>query len=279
MLTEDGYVTTASGRLAVRDHGGPSGSVPLVLVHGLASNLCIWDLVAPRLAARHRVVAYDQRGHGHSDDGDGDYSYAAVSGDCAEVVERLGLDHPVVVGHSWGASVVLHYAATHPGCRGVVCVDGGLIDLQGMGMDWPGAEERLRPPHLEGDPDELVEVIRSAQPYLPDDAAQAVIRRAFVVGEDGVMRRRTPISEHMKIVRHMWDERIWTLYDRISCRVLLVMARTEGGGGYTAAKEAAAERVMQQENVSVEWIESVHDVPLARPDELTDLIESFAFAL
>src|SRR6266545_1920073 len=51
-------------RLAVREW--PSGGPSILLLHGLASSSHIWDLVAPRLAPRFRVVAYDQRGHGLS---------------------------------------------------------------------------------------------------------------------------------------------------------------------------------------------------------------------
>ncbi len=48
-------------RLAVREWPGNGLSL-----HGLASTSRIWDLVAPHLAPRFRVVAYDQRGHGLS---------------------------------------------------------------------------------------------------------------------------------------------------------------------------------------------------------------------
>ena len=51
-------------RLAVREWPGQGPSI--LLLHGLASSSHIWDLVAPRLAPRFRVVAYDQRGHGLS---------------------------------------------------------------------------------------------------------------------------------------------------------------------------------------------------------------------
>ncbi len=103
------FVTTRHLRLAMRDWNGvESDRPPLVLVHGLASNARIWDLVAPYLQARFRVVAIDQRGHGQSDKPDDGYDYDTVSDDLVAAVAALGFRRPVIIGHSWGAGVALH---------------------------------------------------------------------------------------------------------------------------------------------------------------------------
>ena len=54
---------------------------PIVLLHGLASNSRIWDMVAPILNLRYRVVALDQRGHGDTDKPDHGYEFASVIDD------------------------------------------------------------------------------------------------------------------------------------------------------------------------------------------------------
>lgn len=266
----DGAVVTPNGlHLAVRDYGGRGR--PLLLIHGLSSNVCIWDLVGPRVAETHRVVAYDQRTHGESDEGDGDYSFPTLAADAAAVGESLGLDDPVVVGHSWGATVALHYAATHP-CAGVVCVDGGIHDLQGMGMDWDETYRRLMPPIIEGPADEVLARIKAATPeQVPWEAAEHVIRRSFPIGEDGIMRRRTPIRQHMKIVRSMWEESLWDVHARVTCPVLAVLANR--------ARAASVEELHKRKDIRVEWLDSVHDVPLAHPNELAGLISDFVGAL
>src|SRR2546429_435400 len=78
----DERVEVAPGvRLYVeRRPGEPAGS-SFVLVHGLASNLRLWDGVAEDLHARgHTVVALDQRGHGRSDAPEGGYDLATAAG-------------------------------------------------------------------------------------------------------------------------------------------------------------------------------------------------------
>src|SRR5690242_7975437 len=111
-----------------RDWGG--GGRPILLLHGLASSAHIWELVAPRLRTRGRVVALDARGHGASAKPDEGYDYATIVADLAGALQALSLARPVVVGHSWGASVALAYAAQDATCAGVVLVDGGVVDMQ-----------------------------------------------------------------------------------------------------------------------------------------------------
>jgi pimeloyl-ACP methyl ester carboxylesterase len=241
--------------------------------------VAIWNLVGPRLARSYRVVAYDQRGHGGSDDA-ADLSFEALAADCAAVAARV--HDPVVVGHSWGASVVLHCAAAHD-VRGVVCVDGGVIDMQADGRDWPTTERLLTPPHIEGREEDVVARLRSYS-QLPWDAAEAVVRRSFRTGPDGIMRRRTPVAEHMKIVRHMWEDPLTAVHAAVACPVLVVLAQSEAGDerarSFLAAKQVAADAlVAANARVTIEWIESIHDVPLAHPDELTRMIERFAAAV
>jgi len=272
MFTEVAFVTSEGARLALREYGGPPNAPGIVLVHGLASNVAIWDLVGPALAGTHRVVAYDQRGHGESADTT-DYSFDALAADCAAVASTLR--DPVLVGHSWGASVVLHAAARYP-CAGVVCVDGGVYDWQGAGRSWEDTERMLMPPNIEGPADQMLDRLRQYS-QVPWEAAERVVRRSFVVGEDGILRRRTPIPEHMKIVRHMWEDKLSDTYAAIGCPVLLVPARSAEPNAFTSAKETAIAQIAQlNPRVRVHWIESIHDVPLAKPDELVSVIEEFA---
>jgi pimeloyl-ACP methyl ester carboxylesterase len=115
------FVRGGAGRLRVSDGG--EGGVPVVLVHGLASELETWRPVLDRLRAARRVIAYDQRGHGRSDPAD-QYNIAALAGDLDRVVEQLGLPRFWLAGHSFSGTVVSAYAAEHPEkVAGVVYVD------------------------------------------------------------------------------------------------------------------------------------------------------------
>jgi pimeloyl-ACP methyl ester carboxylesterase len=97
------------------------GSGPLlVLVHGITENRHSWDPITAELAANHRVLRVDLRGHGESATADS-YDVADLAADIAPLVDEV----PLIVGHSLGGMVVTSYAAQFP-TRGVVNIDQSL---------------------------------------------------------------------------------------------------------------------------------------------------------
>jgi pimeloyl-ACP methyl ester carboxylesterase/DNA-binding winged helix-turn-helix (wHTH) protein len=67
-----------------------------------------------QLAARHKLVRYDQRGIGLSDWRVADFSFAALVQDLETVVDALSLERFTLFGISQGAAVAIAYAARHP---------------------------------------------------------------------------------------------------------------------------------------------------------------------
>jgi 3-oxoadipate enol-lactonase len=72
--------------------GGRGPSV--VLMHELGGTLNSWDAVAPRLAARHRVLRYDQRGAGLSEKVRQEFSNDVLVEDFISLSTAIGLDPP-----------------------------------------------------------------------------------------------------------------------------------------------------------------------------------------
>ncbi len=87
---------------------------PIVFNHGAMDDGLCWTRVVRELEGAYDCVMVDARGHGRSDSGQGDYSAAARAADLAGVIEALGLDRPIVGGHSMGADTAIHLAATRP---------------------------------------------------------------------------------------------------------------------------------------------------------------------
>jgi pimeloyl-ACP methyl ester carboxylesterase len=92
---------------------------PVVLVHGLVSgSMASWYFaVGQPLSATHRVLMYDQRGHGGSAVTAGGYDLESQAADLTRVLAHYGVDDsaPVdLVGHSMGALIALHFAQRFP---------------------------------------------------------------------------------------------------------------------------------------------------------------------
>jgi esterase len=241
-------------RLVVRDSGGEGK--PIVLVHGLGLGQRSWDRVAPRLSALGlRVVSYDQRGHGGSDAA-GDYSPSAFEADLAAVLEELGLEKPILVGHSLGATVALHYAAAHNSCAGVVCVEGGL-PLELPSTDWESMEAEMRRP-----------LLRLAV------WAMKVTRLGTKLSFDELRR---VVEEYDDIRKSELDD----AYCRITCPILMVIGShadpsPQGEAIRAAVLEGVRNLQERHPKVKVEWLSCGHNVALERPMELAELIVGFA---
>lgn len=97
-------------------HYQQAGEGPdLVMVHGLLANLAFWYLsVLAELSRAFRVTVYDLRGHGYSEMPPSGYTPAALAGDLGALLDHLQVQRAHVVGHSFGGSVALHFAAEHP---------------------------------------------------------------------------------------------------------------------------------------------------------------------
>ena len=116
--------------LHVEERG--SGDPPVLLVHGIACDRRHMEPLAAHLGARHRTLAVDLRGHGRSDAPDGPYDVPAHVDDLAAVCGALGVERPVVVGHSFGGLLTVALAATRPDIpRAAVVLDSPIVPPPG----------------------------------------------------------------------------------------------------------------------------------------------------
>jgi pimeloyl-ACP methyl ester carboxylesterase len=239
-------------RLAVRDSGG--GGTTAVLVHGLGTPQRSWDRVAPLLARRLRVVTYDQRGHGASAAAS-DYSLDAFLADLAAVLDAVAVEHPLLVGHSFGGLLAVEHATARPGCAAVVGVDGGLkIDRPPFG--WEEARAQL------------------------DRPVTRLLSRVVTAMGLGV---RLSFAELRRVAEEATrgEARLDQAYTRLPCPMLVVLAAKADpmphGEAMLAAVNTAASRLQQlHPQVRLERLPCGHNIPLERPRELADLIIRFA---
>ena len=95
----------------------------VVVLHGLFGSLSNWKRIARQLAGERRMVTADLRNHGRSPWSD-DVSYPAMAEDVAALIDRLGIDAPIIVGHSMGGKVAMTLAQQQPErVAGLVVVD------------------------------------------------------------------------------------------------------------------------------------------------------------
>lgn len=275
----DHYVDLRGLRFHYRnwDGGGP----PLILLHGLASNSHIWDLVAPLLAQRFSVVALDQRSHGESTGTDHGYDFATIVQDLLLFTEALALRRPLLVGHSWGGNVVLEMAAAHgEDVGGLVLVDGGFINLRSRPeATWEEVARNMAPPNLTHlTMEELAARAKETWGAMWRPEVEAVLRASFQVQPDGKIQPRLHYDRHMKILRALWEQNPQDLFPKVQAPVLILPARRPGEAPRGAWSRVSREELVTQAQARLPrarmlWLEdSIHDVPLQRPELVAGII-------
>lgn len=103
------------------------GGRAALAVHGITASAAAWQPVARALPDGWSLFAVDLRGRGHSAGLPGPYGFDQHVADVVAAAGQLGLDRPVLAGHSLGGYVALLAATRHPDLfGGLLLVDGGL---------------------------------------------------------------------------------------------------------------------------------------------------------
>ena len=241
---QSGFVDVPGGRIHYARGG--QGEPPVLLAHGATEDGQCFPRVAAALAARHVVVMPDARGHGESTPPPADWDYAMQGDDLAAVIAALGLERPVVVGHSMGCGAALHLAAQHPDLvRALVLEDPGpwwrpVTDTAALRAY--AEQSRVRNLARRTQTQEEAERdLRARYPAWPD---------ADVTTAATAKRRVHPDAFAVYALEY-WAGLDWaSLLARVTCPVLLIHTDPESGGVLSAADAATFQQQVPQARIA-----------------------------
>ncbi|HEV8298461.1 MAG TPA: alpha/beta hydrolase [Acidimicrobiales bacterium] len=230
----------------------------LVFVHGWCGDHTAFTPQIEHFACTHRVVVPDLRGHGESEPADS-YGVADFAEDVAWLTRTLGLDRPVVIGHSLGGMVAVEAAAAHP-----------ALFVAAIGLDAPVVDDPMLAAGIDmqlalfGGPDRDEhgpEFLRAALwgPYDDHDRATAIIDAMMLVPPEIGLPSLT-------------DVKTWPRQRRLLDCVQPVLCIHVRGGGPTDPTVLAA----SHPNVMVaQTIGAGHFIQLEVPDQVHAMIDRF----
>jgi pimeloyl-ACP methyl ester carboxylesterase len=202
----------------------------ILCIHGITANCRCWDVIAEVLSPRHRILAMDLRGRGHSEAPASGYSIEHHCKDILAILDDLGVDNAVIMGHSLGAFIGLVFAAEYPDrVNRLILVDGaGKLSEEQFDSVFEAIKPSLdRLDKVLPSADAYIELMKSA-PYIHpwSSAIEGYYLYELEQVEGGVRCNIDPAHIEMEAenVRKVEPD---MFYSKIHCNVLILKA-TEG---------------------------------------------------
>lgn len=270
MRTSDG--TTINADFVV---GGRDGRLPIVLLHGLSQQRSFWGPVVDCLPERP-VITVDLRGHGASDAAlDSDFTIARCASDVLEYLDHMSIPQVVLGGHSWGASIALHLAATHPDrVARLVLIDGAIVVPSQLGPH-DDVRRALTPPHITAPSiEDILDRIRSGPLASTWSLSiESALRPTFVQQPDGTWTTRIGWDRHMRVLDDFL--RYDPMPDWAALRVPTVLICCEVDDRWEPTRTRNLANLPANCPVDVAyWSGAIHDVPLQWPADVANVFDS-----
>ncbi|MFF5705860.1 alpha/beta fold hydrolase [Streptomyces sp. NPDC012794] len=242
-------------RLSYLDFGGTGR--PLVALHGHLSEGVTFAALARTLGPEWRVVAPDQRGQGESDSA-ADYTREGYLSDIGCLLDHLGLDRVVLLGHSLGAINAYQFAARHPERVSA------LVNAEGpaaLGLDGSNPLGFLLGlPHEAPTREALLAGLGAAAPYFADRLRE---------NADGSWRLPFRPAEMYDSEHHVHGDH-WADWTAGTCPALLV----RGTRGVIPADQARA-MTERRPGTTLTELDTDHFVHTAAPEAFAAAVHRF----
>ncbi len=108
---------------------GEAGAKTILLIHATGFHARVWDRTVAALPEGYRVIAVDLRGHGRSGKPGPIHDWRTPARDVGELVDHLGLQDAIGVGHSMGGHCLTQVASARPGAfERLVLIDPVMLE-------------------------------------------------------------------------------------------------------------------------------------------------------
>ena len=278
MIREEIKIDGLTGQVAALVLGTASG-LPIIAIHGWLDNAASFEPLARRLS-QYRWICLDLPGHGRSDyrpDGSV-YHFTDYVADLFSVVESLGLDRFILVGHSLGAGISSTFAAVFPDKVDRLVLIDGIGPVSGEDDDSLGQLRKSmafletgndNPARVYGSWDELVSK-RLKAGKINRSSAEMLLRRGTVregetvtVLSDGRLKRHSPI--------YMSQDKVISILEGIRSPTQLLLAEQ----GLLVSRESTGARINAFQSLQVVKVRGGHHLHMDCPQEVAREIGTF----
>jgi 3-oxoadipate enol-lactonase len=197
---------------------GPEGAPWLVFSNSLATDLSVWDDQVAALAADHRILRYDQRGHGRTSVPATPPTIAQMGDDLLALMDRFGVDRATLIGLSMGCPTALRVIERAPErVVRLVLTDGQAATAPTGAAMWEGRIASARAIGMAATADEILG--RWFAPGFADTPAGARMR---------AMIAAIPLEGYVAGARALQGYDFAHVLPRIAVPALLIAGQNDG---------------------------------------------------
>lgn len=250
-------------RLAVAEHGAAGPQI--VMLHGIGSSGESWWPVIDALAERARLIVPDLRGHGASQKPASGYLVPDYARDLDGLLVAYSLDRPIIVGHSLGGLITLHWARHQPARAAKLLIeDAPLVTPSDVSTPFDGW-------------------IALASMTPEEAAAKYAVEYPHWSSEDCLRRARTITSVNLAVFTELRDSRQGTSsadplapFASIQSDTMLIYGDVTTGG-MLRAEDAERFAVTLPNARAAQIVGGTHSLHRDNRDEFLRIAEEFLF--
>ncbi|MBH42744.1 MAG: hypothetical protein CL787_04405 [Chloroflexi bacterium] len=270
---EEKFVTINGVNLRYVDWGS-DGKTAMICLHGHTSQSGIFREFAETMSDYYHVYTFDQRGHGGSEWARDGYDRERFVEDLGEIINELGLEKVILVGHSMGGwNSVLYTPKNQEVVEKIILVDIGMepseqsILMRGKRPPTPTEFSSF---------DEAYNWARQNNQWASDDRLRQDLGERLAEGKDGIWKWKADPLLYSTPLRDMEDpesvKRLWDSFRSITCPILEV----RGTESITLSDEVIDKMIQANSNfVSVDVHGAAHTVSVDKPEDFITVTKSF----
>jgi pimeloyl-ACP methyl ester carboxylesterase len=191
-------------------------------------------------------------------------------------IDKLGLEKPVVVGHSWGATVALEFVGTRHGrAGGLVFIDGPVQSAANL-FSWEEAQKIMQPPlpRFARFEEAVAESRRDFEGAWDQDLESFVKARIVPDGDTLVLTLTAPVR--LELLRGLYEAQPDVLWPHVDVPAAALLAKHSAARIARSTTLGVERLATLAPKVEVSWYESPHDIPLYLPADVASVIEHIA---
>lgn len=251
----------STGNITLHYHRSGGSKPPLIMLHGLTASGACWAPLARLLENDFDIIMPDARGHGQSDAPPQGYGYDDLADDVISLIGALGLQKPLVMGHSMGgmtAAVVASRLGTALG--GAVLVDPTFLSPEYQQEVYASDVAGQHAQMLRQSPADILAALRARHPRRASEMVELLAAARLQTRQQAFAVLTPPNPDFRELVRQMLAP------------VLLII----GGEGGVVSREAAEELQGLNARLHIEQIRKAgHGMHYDYPERVAAAVQAF----